>query len=52
MSCNSASHHPGRFRLLDNKRLALGYDHLSSVTQPLLQSAFIFLVAGRLAPIS
>ena len=35
--------------LLDNKRLALRYDRLGFVTQSLLQSACIFLVAGRLA---
>jgi transposase len=35
--------------LLDNRRLALRYDRLGFVTQSLLQSACIFLVAGRLA---
>ncbi len=33
--------------LLDNRRLALRYDRLGFVTQSLLQSACIFLVAGR-----
>jgi transposase len=35
--------------LLENRRLALRYDRLGFVTQSLLQSACIFLVAGRLA---
>ncbi len=35
--------------LLDNRRLALRYDRLGFVTQSLLRSACIFLVAGRLA---
>ena len=35
--------------LLDNRRLALRYDRLGFVTQSLLQSACISLVAGRLA---
>ena len=34
--------------LLDNRRLALRYDRLGFVTRSLLQSACIFLVAGRL----
>jgi transposase len=35
--------------VLDNRRLALRYDRLGFVIQSLLQSACIFLVAGRLA---
>jgi transposase len=35
--------------VLENKRLALRYDRLGFVIQSLLQSACIFLVAGRLA---
>jgi transposase len=35
--------------LLENKRLALRYGRLAFVTRSLLQSACIFLVAGRLA---
>ena len=35
--------------VLENKRLALRYDRLGFVVQSLLQSACIFLVAGRLA---
>ncbi|SDE57103.1 IS5 family transposase [Belnapia rosea] len=35
--------------LLENKRLALRYDRLGFVIQSLLQTACIFLVAGRLA---
>ena len=35
--------------LLDNRRLALRYDRLGFIVQLLLQSACIFLVAGRLA---
>jgi transposase len=35
--------------LLENRRLALRYDRLGLVIQPLLQSACIFLAAGRLA---
>ena len=35
--------------LLDNRRLALRYDRLGFIVQSLLQSACIFLVAGRLA---
>jgi transposase len=35
--------------VLENKRLALRYDRLGSIVQSLLQSACIFLVAGRLA---
>jgi transposase len=34
---------------LENRRLALRYDRLGSIIQALLQSACIFLVAGRLA---
>jgi transposase len=34
---------------LENKRLALRYDRLGFIIQSLLQSACIFLVAGRLA---
>jgi len=35
--------------LLENKRLALRYDRLGDIIQSLLQSACIFLVAGRVA---
>jgi transposase len=35
--------------VLENKRLALRYDRLGFIVQSLLQSACIFLVAGRLA---
>jgi transposase len=35
--------------VLENKRLALRYDRLGFIIQSLLQSACIFLVAGRLA---
>ena len=35
--------------LLENKRLALRYDRLGLIIQPLLQAACLFLVAGRLA---
>jgi transposase len=35
--------------LLENKRLALRYDRLGFIVQPLLQAACLFLVAGRLA---
>src|SRR3954471_23565770 len=35
--------------VLENKRLALRYDHLGFIIQSLLQAACIFLVAGRLA---
>ena len=35
--------------LLENKRLALRYDRLGFIVQALLQTACIFLVAGRLA---
>ena len=35
--------------ILENRRLALRYDRLGFVTQSLLQTACIFLVAGRLA---
>jgi transposase len=35
--------------LLENKRLALRYDRLGSITQSLLQAACIFLVAPKLA---
>ena len=35
--------------LLENKRLALRYDRLGFLIQSLLQTACIFLVAGRLA---
>ena len=35
--------------VLENKRLALHYDRLGFIVQSLLQSACIFLVAGRLA---
>ena len=35
--------------LLDNGRLALRYDRLGFIVQPLLRSACIFLAAGRLA---
>ena len=35
--------------VLENKRLALRYDRLGSIVQSLLQSACVFLVAGRLA---
>ena len=35
--------------VLENKRLALRYDRLGFIIQSLLQTACIFLVAGRLA---
>jgi transposase len=35
--------------VLENRRLALRYDRLGFIIQSLLQSACIFLVAGRLA---
>ncbi|MFC7739583.1 IS5/IS1182 family transposase, partial [Roseomonas sp. GCM10028921] len=35
--------------LLENRRLALRYDPCAFVVQSLLQTACIFLVAGRLA---
>lgn len=35
--------------ILENKRLALRYDRLGFIVQSLLQTACIFLVAGRLA---
>jgi hypothetical protein len=35
--------------LLENRRLALRYDRLGFIIQSLLQTACIFLVAGRLA---
>jgi transposase len=35
--------------LLENKRLALRYDRLGFIVQSLLETACIFLVAGRLA---
>jgi hypothetical protein len=35
--------------VLENRRLALRYDRLGFVIRSLLQSACIFLVAGRLA---
>jgi hypothetical protein len=35
--------------VLENKRLALRYDRLGFIIQSLLQSACIFLVAGRVA---
>jgi transposase len=35
--------------LLENKRLALRYDRIGDIIQALLQSACIFLVAGRVA---
>jgi len=35
--------------VLENRRLALRYDRLGFIVQSLLQSARIFLVAGRLA---
>jgi hypothetical protein len=35
--------------MLENKRLALRYDRLGFVIQSLIQTACIFLVAGRLA---
>ena len=35
--------------ILENRRLALRYDRLGFIVQSLLQSACIFLVAGRLA---
>jgi hypothetical protein len=35
--------------VLENKRLALRYDRLGFVIQSLLQTACIFLIAGKLA---
>src|SRR3954470_8209761 len=35
--------------VLENKRLALRYDQLGFIIQSLLQTAYIFLVAGRVA---
>jgi transposase len=39
----------GNAWLLENKRLALRYDRLGFIIQSLLQTACLFLVAGRLA---